>query len=76
MKNSSIQLYYFYNELPINDTCCKDFHYLRIVNISLPSTDGENRIRLSYRNSPYFTKARLESSAVLKVSSNPRSRNV
>lgn len=35
------------------------------------STDGEKRIRLSYRNSPYFTKARLLSSAVLNVSSNP-----
>lgn len=41
--------------------------------ISLPSTDGENKIRLSYKNSPYFTKARLESSAVLNVSSKPRS---
>jgi len=38
-----------------------------------PSTDGEKIIKLSYKNSPYFTSANAESSAVLYVRSNPRS---
>ena len=37
----------------------------------LPSTEGEKSTRLSYKNSPYLTRASEESSAVLKVRSRP-----
>lgn len=39
----------------------------------VPSTDGEKMMRLSKRNSPYLMRDRLGSSALLKVSSKPRS---
>ena len=49
----------------------KGWEHITIRN--LPSTDGEKMMRWSYKNSPYFTRDRLPSSADLNVNSKPRS---
>lgn len=69
------QILWFHSHLTIH-RILKNFT-LNNVNmelVSLPSTDGENNTRCSKRNSPYFINAKVGSSAVLNVSTCPRSK--